>query len=90
VALALELRRGLEDRGIPLLFDSPTNQQYPIFHDQALERLERDFSFAFWSKVDAEHTAVRMCTSWATERRTIQAFFRSLDRILDEYGEMLL
>jgi threonine aldolase len=86
VALALDLRRGLEDRGIPLLFDSPTNQQYPIFPDPVLARLEEDFSFAFWSKVDAEHTAVRMCTSWATERRAIQTFFRTLDRILDEYN----
>ncbi len=78
--LAMEIRRAFEDRGCPMLFDSYTNQQYPILPDEVLEKLEEDFAFAFWSKVDGDHTAVRVCTSWATEERAVKELIRALDR----------
>ena len=48
--------------------------------DEVLEKLEEDFAFAFWSKVDGDHTAVRVCTSWATEERAVKELIRALDR----------
>ena len=78
--LALDLRRALEERGYAMLYDSPTNQQYPILPDELVEHLEADFAFSFWKKVDQDHTAVRLCTSWATEPGAIQALLRAVDR----------
>lgn len=78
--LALELRRAFEERGYEMLYDSYTNQQYPILPDALLEKLEEDFAFAFWTKPDGEHTAVRVCTSWATEERAVKDLIRALDR----------
>ena len=78
---ALTLRAAFEDRGYPMLFDSPTNQQYPILPDGVLEELEKEFAFSFWNKVDNDHTAVRVCTSWATEEGTVRALIRALDRL---------
>ena len=78
--LALDLRRALEERGYAMLYDSPTNQQYPILPDELVEHLEADFAFSFWKKVDQDHTAVRLCTSWATEPAAIQALLRAVDR----------
>ena len=78
--LALDLRRALEERGYAMLYDSPTNQQYPILPDELVEHLEADFAFSFWKKVDQDHTAVRLCTSWATEPAAIQALIRAVDR----------
>ncbi len=69
--LALQLRRAFEERGWPLLFDSHTNQQFPIVPDTELERLRKDYSFGFWEKVDGQHSAVRFCTSWATTRESV-------------------
>jgi threonine aldolase len=84
VDLALEIRGAFEDRGCPMLFDSQTNQQYPIVPDAVLERLEEEFSFSFWAKVDEDHTAVRVCTSWATGHREVRALIRALDRAMEE------
>lgn len=81
--LAMTIRRAFEERGFPMLFDSHTNQQYPILPDHLLAELEEDFAFSFWEKVDGEHTAVRICTSWATEERAVKALIDALDRILD-------
>lgn len=77
---ALTLRRAFEARGYPMLFDSYTNQQYPILPDPLLHTLEEDFLFAFWSKPDPDHTAVRVCTSWATQEEAVQDLIRALDR----------
>ena len=81
--LALRLRKAFEEHGCPMLFDSFTNQQYPILPDQLLERLEEEFAFSFWSKIDGEHTAVRVCTSWATEEGSVRSLIRALDRWSD-------
>ena len=80
--LAMDIRRIFEDRGFPMLFDSYTNQQYPVLPDHLLAQLEKRFAFFFWEKVDGEHTAVRVCTSWATERRAVKELVDALDRIL--------
>ena len=77
---ALTLRRAFEARGYPMLFDSYTNQQYPILPDPLLHALEEEFLFAFWSKPDPDHTAVRVCTSWATREESVQDLIRALDR----------
>lgn len=80
---AMTIRRAFEDRGFPMLFDSHTNQQYPILPDGVLAELEQDFAFSFWTKVDGEHTAVRVCTSWATEDASVRELIRTLDRIIE-------
>ena len=80
--LAMDIRRIFEDRGFPMLFDSYTNQQYPVLPDHLLAQLEKRFAFCFWEQVDGEHTAVRVCTSWATERRAVKELVDALDRIL--------
>jgi len=80
--LAMTIRRAFTSRGFSLLFDSYTNQQYPILPDSLLEELEKDFAFSFWEKVDDTHTAVRVCTSWATEETAVEALIRALDRVM--------
>ena len=70
---ALCIQRALRDRGFPLLSPSPTNQQFPILPDGALRRLEERFTCCFWEKAGPEHTAVRLCTSWATSQADVDA-----------------
>lgn len=77
---AMKIRWAFTDRGYPMLFDSYTNQQYPILPDDVLKELEKEFAFSFWCKVDENHTAVRVCTSWATEDSAVEALIAALDR----------
>ncbi len=73
IDLAREIREGFAKKGYKFLFPSPTNQQFPIIPDKKLEELSDKYLFEFWSRVDENHTAVRVCTSWATKRENVLA-----------------
>lgn len=64
--LACRIRSALAEKGYPVLYESATNQQFPIFSDNDLRILQEKYMFDFWEKPDSCHTAVRICTSWAT------------------------
>ncbi|MEW4370384.1 threonine aldolase family protein [Paenibacillus kandeliae] len=66
VQQALRIRDVFAKRGFHFRYDSSTNQQFPIVHDTLLETLRAKYSFSFWEKVDDHHSAIRFCTSWAT------------------------
>lgn len=63
---AVRIRAALDSKNIPMLYNSPSNQQFPIFSDAQLAILEKDFVFEQMGRIDADHRAVRICTSWAT------------------------
>lgn len=71
VRLAKKIRTALEEKGIPLYFDSPTNQQFPVLTDEQMKSLSEDFAFSYWCKVGDKH-AVRFCTSWATKEADVE------------------
>ena len=68
---ALRIKKALQEKGYPFFMESNTNQQFPIFPDEVLTHLEQEFQFSFWEKVDESHTAVRICTSWATQKENV-------------------
>ena len=81
VELAWKLRRAFEAKGWPLLCDSPTNQQFPIVPDEALEKLAEKYSFSEWGRVDAGHRAVRFCTSWATGESDVDELIADIEKL---------
>ncbi len=80
VELAQRLRRAFEEAGFAMLFDSPTNQQYPILPDKLIESLGKKYSFSFWQRVDKGHSAVRFCTSWATREENVDALIADIGK----------
>ena len=78
VRYAQQLQQALKDKGYPLLFESPTNQIFPILDRAAYDRLSQQVSFGFWEQLDADHTAARFATSWATTQADIQALISVL------------
>ena len=75
---AQRLKKGFVDRGYKLFMDSPTNQQFVILTKDEMDRLGKDFFFEVWEPVDAEHIAVRFCTSWATKPEHVDALLAAL------------
>ena len=71
IKMAMKLKDGLKDRGIPFLLDSPTNQQFVILENNQLEELAQQVRFSIWEPVDDTHTAVRFATSWATTEENV-------------------
>ena len=65
---------------MPCSTTPPPTSSTPSSPDELVEHLAADFAFSFWKKVDQDHTAVRLCTSWATEPAAIQALIQAVDR----------
>ena len=78
VSLALRIRDAFAGKGYEFLVESPSNQQFPILPNDVMERLSKEFMFSVWKKVDASHTAVRFCTSWATSENAVSALISAL------------
>ena len=78
VDFAMVIRDALREKGIEFLYESPTNQQFPILPNGVVEELSDRYFFESWGRVDEGHTAVRICTSWATPRESVEALLRDL------------
>ncbi len=78
IRLAMKLKAGLQALNYPLLLDSPTNQQFVILENSHLERLREQVVFSVWEPVDANHTAVRFATSWATREEAVDTLLELL------------
>ena len=78
VAQAMRIRDAFASKGYGFLVESPTNQQFPILPNAEMERLAADFKFSVWQKVDEGHTAVRVCTSWATKAEAVDALVAAI------------
>ena len=78
-ALALRLRDGVAALGFPLPVPSPSNQQFPVLPNGTIARLQdMGYEFEVDHAVDAEHTMIRLVTSWATPERAVEDFLRDL------------
>ena len=73
VTLAMSLREGLAEKGVPLFLESPTNQQFFVLENDKLADLSEKVGFELWESVDDKHTAIRLVTSWATTREMVEA-----------------
>lgn len=80
VMQALKIRQALLDAGVPLQYDTRTNQQFPLVPDALCERLGRDFTFAQWEKPSEAQSVIRLCTSWATNDADVDALLAILTK----------
>jgi len=76
--MASILVKNFLDLGYSFLTHSPSNQIFPILPNTLIRKLEEDFSFYPWKKMDEDHTAIRLVTSWATEESDINQFIDKL------------
>ncbi|MBE6695892.1 MAG: aminotransferase class I/II-fold pyridoxal phosphate-dependent enzyme [Ruminococcaceae bacterium] len=70
---AQELKQLFQDKGYTFFKNSPTNQQFIIMSDEKIKELSPIVRFEVWERVDETHCAVRFATSWATEKKDIEA-----------------
>ena len=81
IDMAHQIRDIFVSAGYPLLFDSPTNQQYPIMPDAELAEIGKRFGYEYWERVDADHSGVRFCASWATEQEHVDALREAVNAL---------
>ena len=81
VTQAMRIREAFKFKGYSFLVDSPSNQQFPILPNEVMETLSAEFKFSVWKKVDMEHTAVRFCTSWATDVKAVDTLISAVSAL---------
>ncbi|MGL5000022.1 threonine aldolase family protein [Cetobacterium sp.] len=76
--MARILNDGIKDAGFDLFIDSPSNQVFPIFPNEIIEKLEENYSFYRWTSIDEKYSAIRLVTSWATLETEVIKFIETL------------
>ena len=80
--LAEKLKDELTKMNIHFYSDSPTNQQFVILPDALLAQLKKTYVFSHVARVDGTHSAVRLCTSWATREEDVDQLLADIRGLL--------
>lgn len=75
-AMAEKIKNAIAQKGYSFQFPPCSNQLFPIFPDDVLQKLEKEFLFTIWEKVDDKHTTIRIVTSWATKEENVQKLIK--------------
>ena len=73
-----KIRDALKKSGFPLLYETRANQTFVVLPNDILAFLSEKYAFEVWGKPDEEHTAIRICTSWATEDEAVRQLIESI------------
>lgn len=76
--LADRIRETIDELGYPYLVEGVTNQIFPIFPDELLNKLDEKYIYCEQERVDDTHRAVRFCTSWATTEENVEELCKDL------------
>lgn len=76
--MATRLAEGIREQQYPFLVETGTNQIFPIFPDTLVDKLSEKYGFHVWQKIDKDHSAIRLVTSWATEQEVVDGFIAEL------------
>ena len=80
--MAAKIQDALVALDCPLLLHSPSNQLFPILSNQIISELEKSYSFEIQKRVDADHSMIRLVTSWATRESAVDEFIADLRKLL--------
>jgi len=80
--MAMLIKKACINKGYGFLTPSNTNQQFPIMPNEVLKKLQENYAYSFWQKIDDNHSAVRFCTSWATEVNAVQNLIADIEKTI--------
>lgn len=83
--MAKLLKEGLEKANVEFLTSSPSNQIFPILPNQIIDTLKDKYAFLVWEKVNANHSAIRLVTSWATKEDEVLGFINVLKKEIGNF-----
>lgn len=69
--MAEQLKEILTERGYRFYYKSPTNQQFIILRNDQLDSLAEKVAYSYWEAYDADHTIIRLATSWSTMQEDV-------------------
>ena len=78
VHMAERMKTILREHGLPFFLETPTNQQFILMADHQLVPFSKQVTYSYWEKADADHTVIRLATSWATTDDELEALREAL------------
>ena len=78
---AMKIKEAFAAAKIPFLFESFTNQQFPILTTEQNEKLSENFDYELWEPLDDGRMAVRFCTSWATTDEAVENLISAIKNL---------
>ena len=78
VGMARRIKAALQEKGLPMPLDSPTNQLFVELTRAQRAALERDFALGVWDTTGGETDVLRICTSWATTPEQTDALIAAI------------
>lgn len=79
---ACMIRDALKAKNIDFLYETSTNQQFPILPNSFIEKTKNDFLFDATKIISPELSAVRICTSWATKDENVEKLIGIINKEL--------
>lgn len=83
--MAQQLAEGLKGLGVESLFESPSNQIFPILPDEVLAKLEGAFHWEVNATLEGGRSCIRLVCSWATQQAAVTAFLLAVEQALKDY-----
>ena len=75
---ANRIREILLEKGYPLAWESPTNQQFIVLSDPEAEKLREFVGFDLWGRADEGHWIARFTSSWSTTDSDVEELKQAL------------
>lgn len=82
--MAQQLTEGLKGLGVEFLFESPSNQIFPILPDEVLAKLEGAFHWEVNATLEGGRSCIRLVCSWATQQAAVTAFLLAVEQALKD------
>jgi len=76
--MAMKIATAIQATGFAFLTAPTTNQIFPILPNALITVLSTKYDFFIWKAVDADQSAIRLITSWATDEEQVNAFIMDL------------
>jgi len=80
--MATLLREGFSNAHLSFLTHSPSNQIFPVLPNELINELQKNYAFYIWEEVDANHSAIRIVTSWATKEEEVRGFVEDMKKYM--------
>lgn len=71
---AMKIKKAFIVKGISFLYETFSNQLFPILELSEIENLAKYFDFYIWKKLDNHKAAIRIITSWSTSDEMVEQF----------------
>lgn len=79
--MADRIREAFAKKGCRFLVENKTNQIFVILEDSLISRLGENFGYCPHCRIDESHSAIRLCTSWATQEAQVDALVEAIENL---------